>query len=179
MYFPIVIITNTSLPILFACLCLCRPMYVCLFAYNSEMGVALVSKFLWCPGMVLCTKFGERVMGRGQKVGIFRCSLDWPAMRRGRQTGHCDGHWTGYRRTQRRRQRKPVCLDLPHTVTTQLRLSSALSCIFNSYQVQWKKSIPCGSANSSEFCLEASSMASSKRQLKMRRWTMTLLTMML
>jgi len=52
---------------------------VCMFAYNSGKGGAIVSKFQGAPGMVLrakiCAclgpKFGERVMGRGHKIGIF------------------------------------------------------------------------------------------------------------
>jgi len=45
------------------------------------------------PGMVLPQKFEESVMGRGQKIGIFRFSRDRPAMRHGRQIGHCNGHY--------------------------------------------------------------------------------------
>jgi len=90
-----------------SCVCLsisiCRRMYVCLFAYNSKTGEAIVSKFsgFW---VVSRAKFGGRVIGRGQKIGIFRFSRDRPAMRHGRQTAHCDGHLTGYRRAHRRRR---------------------------------------------------------------------------
>jgi len=82
-----------------------------MLAYNSGTGGAIVSKFSVYPGMVLrakvCAylgqKFGEEVMDRGHKIGIFLFlrdlaghvpeQADWPLRWR----------WTGYRCAHRRR----------------------------------------------------------------------------
>jgi len=105
MYFPNTITTKTSLPTLFACLSSCTHMYVCLFAYNSGTGGAVVSKFSVSQRWFYVQKFGKRVMGRGQKTGIFCFSQDCLAMHHSRQTGH----WICYRCTHRCRQTMRRC----------------------------------------------------------------------
>jgi len=61
-------------PDMFACLSLCKPMYICLLITPEQEG-QLSPSFQGVPGMVLCAKicvhlrqkFGEGVMGRGKK----------------------------------------------------------------------------------------------------------------
>jgi len=68
---------------MFACLSLCRPIYVCLLITRKWDG-SLSAGFQIAPGMVLhakiCAclgqKFGEVVMGRGQKISIILFSRD-------------------------------------------------------------------------------------------------------
>jgi len=100
------VFSPTWSPLNRVCLCCLRVcLYVCLLAYNSGSGGEIVSKFSGCPrDGFMCQKFGEGVMGRGQNIDIFRFLWDRPAMRHGRQIGHCDRHWTGYRRAHRCRR---------------------------------------------------------------------------
>jgi len=47
-------------------------MYVCLFAYNSETGGAIVSKFSGCTKDGFTHKnLGEGVIGKSQKLAFF------------------------------------------------------------------------------------------------------------
>jgi len=50
--------------------------------------------------MLLHAKIWGQDHGTGQKIGIFNFSRDRPAMRHGRQTGHCEAGTLGGRKTE-------------------------------------------------------------------------------
>jgi len=55
-------------------------------SFHGSPGMVLRAKICACLGQ----KFGEEMMARGKKIGIFsRGTL--PAVRHSRQFGHCDG----------------------------------------------------------------------------------------
>jgi len=104
-YFLEMITTKTSLPIVFMCLSLRRPLYICLFAYHLRTRWAIVSKFSGHPrDSFTCQNFGKGSWVEAKKVVfIISCGTSQPHTMTGRLGSR------QARRTHRHRQTMCRC----------------------------------------------------------------------